>query len=100
MALFLMGRDREAASLIPLIQTVIPEDRAWYAATYAFLGEDAAAREMADRFESEFGAIWQGDPSAGTPEFAHWVAHVSNPIVRPEHRQRLIEGMGLAGLPI
>ena len=59
-----------------------------------------AAKDAAQRFLREFGAIWQGDPEAGAAEFAHWVAYVSNPFVFEEHRQRLVEGMRLAGLPV
>jgi len=100
MALFFMGRDGENAQLTNLIQDVIPDCIAWYAATYAYVGDQEAAKKKAETFVREFGAIWQGDTEAGAAEFAHWVAYVSNPFVFEEHRQRLIEGMRRAGLPI
>jgi len=100
MALFFMGRDRENAQLDGLIQDVVPDCLAWNAAVYAYVGDMDAARKTAERFVREFGAIWKGDPDAGAAEFAHWVAYVSNPFVFEEHRQRLVKGMRLAGLPL
>jgi TolB-like protein/Tfp pilus assembly protein PilF len=100
MALFLMGRDRESANVIEQIQSFVPECLCWYAAAYAYLGEKAVAKSMVEKFLQEFGAIWEGDSPAGAAEFVNWVAHVSNPIAKVEHRQRLIDGMRLAGLPV
>jgi TolB-like protein/Tfp pilus assembly protein PilF len=99
-ALLFKGRYRDAAKVIAQIQTAIPDCLAWQAAVYAYLGECAAAKAMVKKFVREFGAIWEGDPSAGPAEFAHWVAYVANPIAQEDHRQRLVEGMRLAGLPI
>ncbi|MGI9511283.1 MAG: BTAD domain-containing putative transcriptional regulator [Anderseniella sp.] len=100
MTLFFMGRERESSQTSELIQNTVPDCLAWNAAIYALVGDQEAAERTVERFVREFGAIWKGDPEAGAPEFAHWVAYVANPFVFEEHRQRLVEGMRLAGLPI
>ncbi len=100
MALFFMGREHESSQVGEFIQNTVPDCLAWNAAIYALVGDQEAAARTAERFVREFGAIWKGDQDAGAAEFAHWVAYVANPFVFEEHRQRLVEGMRLAGLPI
>jgi len=99
MPYFLMGRHREAARLWGQIAAVTPDCVVWYAANYAYLGDEQRAHRKAEDFLRSFGAIWQGNPTAGPRDYVRWVIEVSNPLARDEDRQRLIEGLRLAGLP-
>jgi hypothetical protein len=71
----------------------------WEVAAYAYLGDEEAARRKSEEFLNAYAAIWAGDPSAGAKDFLRWITEVSNPFARDEDRQRLVEGLRLAGLP-
>ncbi len=94
-----MGRYADYLRITRQMQETLPESRAFEAAAHAHLGEEAEARRKAEAFVREFGAIWVGDPAAGPKDYVRWVADVSNAFTREEERERLIEGLRLAGLP-
>ncbi len=98
MACFLMGRNQDAIQLLAQISDPIPDALAWEAANYAYLGDERVARRKAEQFLREFAAIWAGDPSAGPKDYVRWIIE-SNPFTRDEDRERLVEGLRLAGLP-
>jgi len=96
---FMTGRYSDYLRCSRLISDPGFEGRAWNAAAHAYLGEDEAARRDAAAFLQEFGEIWAGDPSAGPEDYVHWITRVQCPFGREEDRERLIEGLRLAGLP-
>ncbi len=96
---FLMGRYQEALRFFAQLGDPIPDCMSWEVATYAYLGDEEAARRKSEEFLNAYAAIWAGDPSAGAKDFLRWITEVSNPFARDEDRQRLVEGLRLAGLP-
>jgi TolB-like protein/DNA-binding SARP family transcriptional activator len=98
-AYFMMARYADYFRCVHLVSDLGAEARAWNAAAHAYQGEVAAARREAAAFLREFGEVWAGDPDAGPEDYLHWITHVQCPFAREEDRQRLIEGLRLAGLP-
>lgn len=98
-AYFMMGRYSDYFRCVRLMSDLGHEGRAWNAAAHAYLGDDEAARCDAAAFLQEIGEIWAGDPSAGAEDYVHWITHVQCPFAREEDRERLVEGLRLAGLP-
>ena len=98
-AYFMTGRFDDYFRCIRQISDLSPECLAWNAAAHAYLGEDEAARRSAEAFLREFGAVWAGDASAGPKDYVHWITQVMCPMPRKEDRERLAQGLRLAGLP-
>jgi tetratricopeptide (TPR) repeat protein len=96
---FLQGRYSNYFRLIHQLTEQVPEGLAWEAAAHAFLGELEEAQRKAKSFLNGFAEIWAGDPSAGPVEYVRWITEVSSPFTRDEDRERLREGLRLAGLP-
>ena len=98
MSYFLMGRDQDALRSWAQVSEPIPDCMAWEVAAYAYLGDEEAARAKAEAFLHEFSAVWAGDPAAGPGDYVRWITQVSNPFMRDEDRERLVEGLRQAGL--
>ncbi|MDX1575332.1 MAG: BTAD domain-containing putative transcriptional regulator [Kiloniellales bacterium] len=97
---FFQGRYKETVACNAQESDPHPENWAWNAACYAHLGEADAARRAVDRFLREYSELWAGDPTAGPADYTRWILNMSNPFTREEDRERLAEGMRLAGLPV
>jgi tetratricopeptide (TPR) repeat protein len=69
----------------------------WKAAALAHLGRLGEARRSAEEFLAGARAQW-GAEAPGDVRIVAWIVH-GFPIKEPETRQRLIEGLRLAGLP-
>lgn len=97
---FMTGRYQEYLNLTAQLRDPVAENSAWDAAAYAYLGDRDAADSKVEEFLREFAAAWAGDPAAGPADYVHWITQVSNPFAREQDRQRLVEGLRLAGLPV
>jgi TolB-like protein len=97
---FLRGEYGECLKISARMSEQHPENSAWYAACHAHLGDLAAARREAEAFLQKFSEFWVGDPTAGPADYTRWVVNVSNPFSREEDRERMTEGLRLAGLPV
>ena len=95
---FLAERYDEAVATIDLAPDVWPESAAWYAAACAHLGRIGRAKKAAENFLADVSAKWIGDPNATPADYVRWLLQ-ANSIRRYEDIQRLLEGLGKAGLP-
>jgi tetratricopeptide (TPR) repeat protein len=98
MAYFLMDRDQDALRFWAQVSEPIPDCMAWEVAAFTYLGDEEAAQRKSEEFLREYAAIWAGDPSAGPKDYVRWITQVSNPFMRDEDRERLVEGLRRAGL--
>jgi hypothetical protein len=99
MAEFFQGKYEGCLKYSAQIGDQHPETWAWNAACYAHLGNEDAARRETNAFLRDYPELWSGDPRAGAADYVRWVLNVSNPFSRDEDRERLAEGLRLAGLP-
>jgi len=96
---FFRGRYKDCLRYDAQIDDQHPEWMAWNAACHAYLGHREAAEREAAAFADGYREIWAGDPAAGPADYVRWILDVSNPFTRDEDRERLAEGLRLAGLP-
>lgn len=100
--LFQLGRYNDAATLLEQrtfeAPTRHPRDMAWRAAAYGHLGRIEEAQECGAVFLQSVASLWRGDPTAGPVEYVDWLVDISN-LRQQKDRERLREGLRLAGLP-
>jgi len=97
---FFQGQYEDCLSYSAQIGEQHPETWAWNAACHAHLGNEDAARREVGAFLRDYPELWAGDPKAGPADHVRWILNVSNPFTRDEDRERLAEGLRLAGLPV
>ncbi len=95
---FLRGNYQECLNHDAQIASGYPEGPAWRAACHGHLGNHAAAKREAAAFVRAYQDVWAGDPKAGPADYVRWILDVNNPFARDEDRERLAEGLRLAGL--
>ena len=95
---FLRGNYQECLNHDAQIASGYPESPAWRAACHGHLGNHAAAKREAAAFVRAYRDVWAGDPKAGPADYVRWILDVNNPFARDEDRERLAEGLRLAGL--
>jgi TolB-like protein/DNA-binding SARP family transcriptional activator len=99
LAAFFTGRYEDGLAYSAQFAEPFAENLAWRAACHALLGNEEAARREAEAFVREYGEFWAGDPAAGPADYVRWILHDANYFARDEDRERLAEGLRLAGLP-
>ena len=98
LALFMLGRDREALALIAVAPTKMFVDVAAFAsASSALTGDLTAAKRYLQEFLEDFQERIGFGRAAEPGEPLRWLLHV-NPFRRVEDAERLARGLALAGL--
>jgi adenylate cyclase len=96
---FLGGEYQEASEIGRQVRQAIPEMGAWIAAALGLLGRKEEAVEEAHRFLLDFTNHWRGGGSPSPAQAVSWFLAV-NPVKSATSRSALIEGLGVAGLPV
>jgi hypothetical protein len=100
--LFQLGNYSEAAALLENRMWDVParhlRDLGWRVAAYAYDGRLGEAAHWGEELVREIASHWQGDPGAGASGYMDWVVW-SSLLEREADRERLREGLRLAGLP-
>ena len=97
---FLQGRYEDCLAIIVQLGDSHPENWAWNAACYAYLGDQDGVRREVERFLRDYSEFWAGDPAANSADYIRWILDMGHPFCREEDRAHLAEGFRLAGLPI
>lgn len=95
---FIIGDYSGAVAAATMGADSMHDTRVWKAASLALTGDEDEARQAANDFLAGARAQWTGDhPDDGA--IVEWMLH-SLPIKEPETRERLTDGLKLAGLPV
>ena len=97
---FLQGRYEDCQQVIVQLGDSHPENWAWNAACYAYLGDQDGVQRETERFLRDYSAYWAGDPAAGLADYIRWILDLGHPFSRAEDRAHLAEGFRRAGLPV
>jgi TolB-like protein/DNA-binding SARP family transcriptional activator len=99
LAAFFTGRYEDGLAYSAQFAEPFAENLAWRAASHALLGNEESARREAEAFVRDYGEYWAGDPAAGPEDYVRWILRDANYFAHEEDRERLAEGLRLAGLP-
>lgn len=94
-----LGRDFEGCiEAVNRAPDLFPDIQAWAAASYAHLGNLAAARAALDRYLADIRKRWAGPPNPGDATLCDWIVGIF-PIRNDADRQLLADGLNMIRSP-